>query len=84
MKIAYVTTYDASDVHGWSGLGFHLANALKKERAEMDFIGNLNIRHDRLTRIKKLFYSKALGQRYQYQRPVSATFTRSTMISVRS
>jgi len=68
MKIAYVTTYDASDVHGWSGLGFHLANALKKERAEMDFIGNLNIRHDRLTRIKKLFYSKALGQRYQYQR----------------
>jgi len=68
MKIAYVTTYDASDVHGWSGLGFYLAKALQKEKAEMEFIGDLNIRHDKITRIKKLFYSKALGQRYQYQR----------------
>ncbi|MBS1606941.1 MAG: glycosyltransferase family 4 protein [Bacteroidetes bacterium] len=68
MKIAFVTTYDASDVHGWSGLGFHLAKALQTEKADMEFIGNLNVRHDRITRMKKLFYSKALGQRYQYQR----------------
>ena len=68
MKIAYVTTYDAADVHNWSGTGYNIAKVFQDQKAEMDFIGNLNVPHYKITRIKKMFYDKALGQQYQYQR----------------
>jgi hypothetical protein len=32
MKIAYVTTYDASNVRKWSGLGHDIAQALEQAR----------------------------------------------------
>ena len=68
MKIAYVTTYDARDVHNWSGTGYNLAHSLMEEKAEMDFIGNLHFPFEKLTKIKRLLYRKVLGQRYQHQR----------------
>lgn len=68
MKIAYVTTYDASDLHNWSGLGYNIARVLKEEKAEVDFIGNLSVQYDKLTKIKRLIYQKAFGKRYQSQR----------------
>src|SRR5260221_2280244 len=68
MKIAYVTTYDASDLHNWSGTGYNIARVFTEENAEMEFIGNLDVRFNKFIRAKKLFYNKALGQRYQYQR----------------
>ncbi|HTI90822.1 MAG TPA: glycosyltransferase family 4 protein [Puia sp.] len=68
MKIAYVTTYDARDVHNWSGTGYNLAHSLMQEDAEMDFIGNLHSPFEKLTKIKRLFYNKVLGKRYQHQR----------------
>jgi glycosyltransferase involved in cell wall biosynthesis len=69
MKIAYVTTYDASDLHNWSGTGYNIARVLKEQKeVEVDFIGNLSVQFDKLTRIKRLIYQKAFGKRYQSQR----------------
>src|SRR5258708_14270014 len=68
MKIAYITTYDASDLHNWSGPGYNIARAFTEENAEMEFIGNLDVRFNKFIRAKKLLYNKPLGQRYQYQR----------------
>ncbi len=31
MKIAYVTTYDATDVGQWSGLGYYIPQSLKNQ-----------------------------------------------------
>lgn len=42
MKISYVTTYDAHDIHNWSGLGFSIARALEDQGAELDYVGRLN------------------------------------------
>jgi len=41
MKVSYLTTYDATDVHKWSGLGYFIAKAIKDQGVEIDFVGNL-------------------------------------------
>ena len=40
MKITYVTTYYALDVHNWSGLGFNIARTLARRQAELEYIGD--------------------------------------------
>lgn len=42
MKIAYVTTYDSSDVRNWSGSGFYIRKALEAQGNEILPIGSLN------------------------------------------
>jgi glycosyltransferase involved in cell wall biosynthesis len=42
MKIAYVTNGDARDIHYWSGSSYHIAKALEKQGAEIDYIDNLS------------------------------------------
>lgn len=63
MKVSYVTTYDASNMHQWSGLGFFIAEALKKQQAELQFIGNLSNRYDSLFKSKQVAY-QLLGKKY--------------------
>lgn len=58
MKVAYVTTYDASDVRAWSGSGSYVARALEKAGAELTFIGPLRLP----THLKA--YAKAKGGYY--------------------
>src|SRR5450759_3457635 len=42
MKIAYVTTYDPSDIHVWSGLNTYILKALQNSDLQIEAIGNLN------------------------------------------
>lgn len=41
MRIAYTTTFDARDVHNWSGTPFHMSHALTNAGMEIDYIGSL-------------------------------------------
>jgi glycosyltransferase involved in cell wall biosynthesis len=44
MKIAYSTTYDArrlTGVNEWSGLGYYIAQSLKKQGLDLDYLGPL-------------------------------------------
>src|SRR5262245_10878952 len=41
LHIAYVTTYDASDITQWSGLGYHISECLKGESTQIERIGPL-------------------------------------------
>lgn len=38
MRIAYVTTYDATDVHNWSGLGYFVARTLVEQGSSLQHI----------------------------------------------
>jgi glycosyltransferase involved in cell wall biosynthesis len=38
MKIAYVTTYDATNVHNWSGLGYFIARTLEEQGSSLQHI----------------------------------------------
>lgn len=66
MKVAYITTYDASDVAHWSGSGLFIARALERAGLELEFIGSLST--DPLThlllRMKGLYYNRLSNRRY--------------------
>jgi glycosyltransferase involved in cell wall biosynthesis len=60
MRIAYVTTYDARDMHAWSGLGNAIAQCLIRAGFELEFVGLREREPARfLTRVAKLAYQAA-------------------------
>lgn len=56
MKIAYVTEYDALDIHNWSGLGYYIAKALEQQNNELDYLGNLDKHSSIQLRVKSRLY----------------------------
>lgn len=64
MKIAYVTTYDSSDVKNWSGLGSYIHYALQSQGLQTKTIGNLSNKNSVTSRIKKKIYTKIFSKRY--------------------
>jgi glycosyltransferase involved in cell wall biosynthesis len=64
MKIGYVTTYDSSDIHNWSGAGFYIRRALMNSGFQTVPVRNLRESHGRVTRAKKYFYGKFLSKNY--------------------
>jgi len=68
MKIAYLTTYDATNVKNWSGLGTYIAQSLKDESTSIDYIGSLQEEVNPLIKIKKGLYQKLLKKSYLSER----------------
>ena len=64
MKIAYVTTYNASDVHQWSGSGYTMAKSLTAAACELEYIGSLNEAFSLLWEVKTRFYRQLCSKRY--------------------
>jgi glycosyltransferase involved in cell wall biosynthesis len=62
MKIAYVTTYDASDVKNSSGSGYYIAKTLEEQGLRLDYIGPLNKNAKFLFVAKKLFFRSFFRQ----------------------
>ena len=59
-RLAYVTTYDARDVHAWSGLGHAIVECLIHAGFELDFVGLREREPTRLlTKAAKLAYRVA-------------------------
>lgn len=52
MKISYITRYDASDIHNWSGLGYSIAKMLENQHADIQYIGNLETPVNFMTKLK--------------------------------
>ena len=65
MKVAYVTEYDAHDVKNWSGAGYFIAESLKNQSIELDYIGPLEdkISYKLMRKLKRHYY-ELLGQKY--------------------
>ncbi|MGI4020900.1 MAG: glycosyltransferase family 4 protein [Janthinobacterium lividum] len=63
MRISYITTYDASDIKNWSGIGFYAAKSLKDQGEEVDYVGNLTRELTPALLFKKAFY-KIIGKSY--------------------
>ncbi len=64
LKIAYISVYDANDVHNWSGLGYYIAKALEKNVGEVDYIGNLRTKKFLEYEIKRVVYKLLFNKRY--------------------
>lgn len=64
MKIAYITTYDPTDIASWSGASVNILKTLKSCGFQIETIGNLHDKCSLFTRIKKVIYSKLLSKNY--------------------
>ncbi|MEO8341045.1 MAG: glycosyltransferase family 4 protein [Nitrospirota bacterium] len=66
MKIAYVTTYESSDIHAWSGLGIYILRALQDAGFQTECIGNLGKGNNwaQLSRLKRNYYTSVRSRQY--------------------
>ncbi|AFZ34569.1 glycosyl transferase group 1 [Stanieria cyanosphaera PCC 7437] len=60
MKLAYVTTYNAEDVANWSGTGFHILQALRKQSLQVELIGSIKNKYSPVSLASK-------GREYLYK-----------------
>src|SRR3990167_481664 len=68
MKIAYTSTFNAEDVHSWSGTPLHMSRALKASGMEINYIGLLK------RQLPPLFKFKQLWSKYICQQRESPRF----------
>ena len=71
MKIAYVTTYDSSDIHAWSGSGTYILRALQNCGVQTELIGNLRDKNLPIYKLKNALYAKLLSKAYLRDREPS-------------
>lgn len=73
MKVAYVTTYNASDPHAWSGSANYMLRALHRSHIDTEVIDNIGDGPvlATLQRAKALMYRKLLSRDYQRDRAPS-------------
>lgn len=64
MKIAYITTYDSSDINNWSGTGTYILKALQSSNIQTFPIGNLQEDWTKYYQLKKAFYARCFGKKY--------------------
>lgn len=63
MRIAYTTTFDATDVHNWSGTPYHMSHALADAGMQVDYVGNLKRKLPPLFKVKQAFNKLVADQR---------------------
>ena len=71
MELAYVTTYDPTNIHHWSGTGFYMYQTFKNSGIKIKSISNLKEHVRSLHRFKKTFYSKVRSKSYLWEREPS-------------
>lgn len=70
MKIAYVTTYDATDRNAFGGHVYYMAQSLKSQSISLEYIGPLTQKYSYkfVFRVKEYFYNRLLKKRYTRSR----------------
>ncbi len=70
MKIAYVTTYDSSEIQAWSGLGNYILRTLQGAGFETETVGNLRERRTSLwlSKLKRRYYAELRSKKYLMNR----------------
>jgi glycosyltransferase involved in cell wall biosynthesis len=82
MKIAYVTTYDSSDIDAWSGSGLNILLALQEAGFHTESIGNIKERKISLflSMLKKAYYTKLLSRKYHRDREPAVVMDYATQL----
>lgn len=81
MKVAYVTTYDPSEISNWSGSGYFMAKALAHQSIEVVHIGPLKEYGDRLIQAKELVYKYVARKNYRKDREPKILFSYADQVA---
>jgi len=60
MKLAFVTTYDATNIAHWSGLGTSISRAIQDQGIDLRYIGPIDYNYSFSSRAKYRFYQTIL------------------------
>lgn len=63
MRIAYATTFDARDVHNWSGTPYHMSHAFSQQGIDVDYVGSLSRKLPPFFKIKQVWNKYVSSQR---------------------
>jgi len=83
MKIAYVSTYNSSDIERWYGSGYFMSKALEKQCGEVIHIGPLRKHRDNVLRAKQVFYTNVMRKRYIEDRASKVLKSYADQVSAR-
>lgn len=64
MKLAYVTLFEPSDIHAWSGLGVYILRSLQGSGLQTETIGDLKYQFDFIYKLKEVLYPRLLSKTY--------------------
>jgi glycosyltransferase involved in cell wall biosynthesis len=64
MKVAFVTNFDPSDLKAWSGIVFHMLQALKDSDVDVEIVGKLREPYRLMFRAKRLVKNVILAKNY--------------------
>ncbi len=67
-RIAFVTIYDASDLDAFNGVGYWMAECLRRRSFDVDLVGPLGNHHRYVIGAKLRIYENLLKQRYNRER----------------
>jgi glycosyltransferase involved in cell wall biosynthesis len=71
MKIAYVTTYDSSDIEAWSGLGHHIRTSLCRSGFDIHPVDKLSETGGVLSAAKRFYYATLAMKTFRRDREPS-------------
>lgn len=83
MNIAYVTTYDSTDIRRWSGTGFHIGKSIEDGGSRVFRIGDLRPRRTLVNGIAHLWHSRVRGKRDHAHRHPSVLRSYADQVSKR-
>ncbi len=63
MRIAYTTTFDARDVHNWSGTPFYMSKAFQENGIDVEYIDSLKRNLPRFFKLKQFWKKHICDQR---------------------
>jgi glycosyltransferase involved in cell wall biosynthesis len=68
MKIAYVTSYNSSDMHAWSGLGYYICRSLRDSGFQIDTVETTGTPYSIMSTVKRLLYRTISSKKYRNDR----------------
>jgi glycosyltransferase involved in cell wall biosynthesis len=81
MNLSYVTTYDASDVQSWSGIGFYMAQSLQSETVNIELVGALEEKKSYPLKLKQCIYQRLTQKKYLLERDPAILKHYATQVS---
>lgn len=82
LRLAYVTTDDASNIRSWSGTTYHMARALVRQGVRLEYVGPLQRTISPLA-LGQALYQRSRGRRYLFERDPDVGRAYARQVSLR-
>src|SRR3990167_361420 len=83
MRLAYATTFNASEVTNWSGTPYHMSRTFQQQDCSLEYIGDLHRKLPKFFKLKQIYKKYIVGERESPRFNVTAARYYSTQVKQR-